>query len=402
MNTKKLYSIMAFLLFGFLILTASNYNKTQTDDSNKGLIKFSHKLHLDNGAECETCHSNAKNAESLNDRLLPSMEQCAECHDVEDDSKCSQCHYDGVYEKLNQTKSEIIFNHKLHISNKMKCTDCHQGLDLVNYSFESSNLKPTMNKCYECHNDHTVATNDCEICHSSNADLIPKNHQTVNFNKNHKFIAEGNSECQMCHDNNFCESCHNATNGITEINTEKDFYAPYSPHRLTDNAKQQQLSRVHDLNYRFTHGIDLKGKTTECQTCHETESFCVECHSSQREDFAMGGILPSTHSAPNFITLGVGTGGGLHATLAKRDIERCASCHDVEGDDPVCITCHVDNDGIKGTNPRTHEVGFMRDIQGDWHDDFGSVCFTCHTDQFALAKKAGSGFCGYCHSSKVD
>lgn len=61
----------------------------------------------------------------------------------------------------------------------------------------------------------------------------------------------------------------------------------------------------------------------------------------------------------NFKTLGVGSGGGDHATLAKRDIERCMSCHDVNGADPTCITCHFDADGIKGTNPKTHPVGFM-------------------------------------------
>jgi len=402
MKTKHIYSTIALLFVGLILIAASDYNKTQPNDTNKGLIKFSHKLHIDNGAECESCHTNVLNAESLTDRLLPSMEQCAACHDVDDDNKCNQCHYDGVFEKLNQTKSEIIFNHKLHVNNKMKCTDCHQGLDVVNYSFESKNLKPSMSKCYECHNDQSVATNNCEICHASSAELIPQNHQTVNFSKNHKFVAEGNAECQMCHDNNFCETCHNATVGINEANTTTDFYAPYSPHKFTDNAKQQQLSRVHELNYRFTHGMDLKSKTAECQTCHETETFCVECHSGAAEDYAMGGILPSSHSAPNFFTLGVGTGGGLHAQLAKRDIERCASCHDVEGGDPVCITCHVDNDGVKGTNPRTHEVGFMRDMHGDWHEDSGAVCYTCHTDQAALAKNVGNGFCGYCHGSKVD
>ena len=65
-------------------------------------------------------------------------------------------------------------------------------------------------------------------------------------------------------------------------------------------------------------------------------------------------------SNPDFTTIGVGTGGGEHATLARRDIERCISCHDVQGADPTCITCHLDSDGIKGTNPKTHPAGFMK------------------------------------------
>ncbi|PJA96661.1 MAG: cytochrome C [Ignavibacteriales bacterium CG_4_9_14_3_um_filter_34_10] len=402
MKTKYLYISMSLLLTVFIFIAAAGSNNNQSQPSNKEVIKFSHILHIDNGTECESCHSNVLNAESLNERLLPSMEQCAACHDVEDDNNCTQCHYDGVFEKVIQSKSEILFNHKLHVTNNMKCTDCHQGLDKVNYSFEAAQLKPTMSKCYECHNDQTVATNNCEICHASTAELIPENHKVVNFNKKHKFIAEGNAECQMCHDNNFCESCHVSTVAIDETNTASDFYAPYSPHRFTDNAKQQQLSRVHEINYRFTHGIDLKGKTSECQTCHETETFCVECHTGANEDYAIGGVVPNSHTAPNFLTIGVGTGGGIHATLAKRDIERCASCHDVEGADPTCITCHVDNDGVKGTNPSTHEKGFMKSIRGDWHDDFGSTCFNCHTDHFALSRSAGNGFCGYCHGSNVN
>ena len=73
----------------------------------------------------------------------------------------------------------------------------------------------------------------------------------------------------------------------------------------------------------------------------------------------------------NYISklIGVGSGGGDHATLAKRDTERCMACHDVNGADPTCITCHFDADGIKGTNPKTHPASFMRNDHGDWHND---------------------------------
>jgi hypothetical protein len=102
------------------------------------------------------------------------------------------------------------------------------------------------------------------------------------------------------------------------------------------------------------------------------------------------------------VTLSVGSGGGDHATLAKRDIESCASCHDAEGADPVCITCHFDNDGIKGTNPKTHKKGAMSDLgYGDWHTDQGSVCYSCHADANARPSGvSGTQFCGYCHGKK--
>jgi len=139
----------------------------------------------------------------------------------------------------------------------------------------------------------------------------------------------------------------------------------------------------------------------ECKTCHNEGTFCVECHSSQGGDYATTGFTPANHKKPNFITLGVGSGGGEHAVQAKRDIEKCASCHDVEGGDANCILCHVDNTGIKGTHPKTHAKNFMRGTHGDWHSDQGSVCFNCHIDANARPKGiSGTGFCGYCHGKK--
>jgi hypothetical protein len=107
---------------------------------------------------------------------------------------------------------------------------------------------------------------------------------------------------------------------------------------------------------------------------------------------------PATHLQAGFVAIGVGSGGGMHGTLAKRDIESCASCHDTEGADPVCITCHMDPDGIKGNDPKSHARGFMMGEKGSWHSDPGSPCYTCHTDANARVDGLrGRGFCGYCH-----
>ena len=79
---------------------------------------------------------------------------------------------------------------------------------------------------------------------------------------------------------------------ITENNSARNFVTPYSPYKFIDNTKQQNITRVHDLNYRYSHGIDLKGKTSECQTCHQTETFYAECHDSKKVDFALEGNVP--------------------------------------------------------------------------------------------------------------
>ncbi|GAB1351172.1 hypothetical protein MASR1M107_33870 [Ignavibacteriales bacterium] len=56
----------------------------------------------------------------------------------------------------------------------------------------------------------------------------------------------------MCHDNSSCQECHVANSVMTEANTNESFYKPGEGSNFTDGAKVQKLSRVHDLNYRFS------------------------------------------------------------------------------------------------------------------------------------------------------
>ncbi|MFH1195628.1 MAG: cytochrome c3 family protein [bacterium] len=399
MKTKYFYLIITFIVSSFVAFSAFNVPDDEQPKTNKDIIKFSHALHAE-ATDCASCHSNVAGSTNLDDRLLPTKEDCAGCHDVNDESACGTCHYEGVNEPLIIKKSSLYFNHQLHMKdNSATCTDCHSGIDQVDYSFESVSPNPAMAKCSSCHNSSAVASNACQLCHVSTNNLRPADHKTVSFMDTHKFASEkAGANCAMCHDNEFCESCHIATTGIDAANTAKDFYTPYAPHKYIDNSKIQQITRVHDLNYRFSHGIDAKGKSTECQTCHQTETFCAECHSSTGGDYAYEGIVPTSHITQGFMVLGVGSGGGEHAVLAKRDIERCASCHDTQGADPNCVMCHTDADGIKGSNPKTHDKSFMSDSEGDWHDTQASVCYNCHTDVNARpGGTPGIGFCGYCH-----
>ncbi len=341
MKIKNYYLGFGVVIILFLVITASQSLpfSGSSKKTNKDIIKFSHKIH--ETVDCESCHSGAIEATSLSARLLPVKDNCSSCHDVNDSDQCTTCHYENVYEPLIQAKSELIFNHKSHLGMGKNCTDCHKGLTEVDYSFEATLVNPKMENCYTCHNDRKNVTNACEACHITTANLIPADHQKTDFIKFHKFIAsKPNANCVMCHDNNSCETCHAGTKMMTETNAPNDFYQPFIQDNFIDGAKQQQITRVHDLNYRFTHGIDAKTKNAQCQTCHEVETFCINCHSAVGGDISLGGVLPSSHLSPNFVKF-PGTDGGEHARLARRDIERCITCHDVQGQDPNCITCHT-------------------------------------------------------------
>lgn len=400
MKPKILYILIFSAVLTFLAFSVENTEEGVK--SNKDIIKFSHELHAE-VTDCASCHTAVPGSEKLGERLLPEKDVCADCHDVDDDENCNMCHYEDVFEPLVQATPELIFSHKFHLNynEDVKCESCHKGMDEYAYSSENPHSNPEMATCNQCHNDAGPASNACESCHISTANLVPENHLQSAFLEKHKFLAKSDEECQVCHNEQFCETCHTATVALDVTNSSTDFYTPYSPHKYVDNEKQQQITRVHDLNFRFTHSMEAKGKSAECATCHQTETFCAECHNPENNgDYALGGLTPTSHLGTNFVLIGLGSGGGKHAELAKRDIENCASCHDTQGADPNCIICHVDNDGIQGTNPRTHDRNFMRNVEGDWHNDRGAVCYNCHTDSNARPEgQAGIFFCGYCHGN---
>ncbi|MFI5405671.1 MAG: cytochrome C [Nitrososphaerales archaeon] len=397
---KKFYTILFLLSASLLLFAAFFSEQSDTEQSNKELIKFSHAKHSDL-VECADCHQTASESITLYDDLLPDHESCSDCHNVEEIEECNTCHYDDKFEELVQKKPELIYNHKVHSSIGVKCTDCHKGLDKVDYSFESPDVVPAMEFCSGCHNEVELASNACESCHISTFDLTPITHRNNDFMRGHKFLYwEVDANCMMCHDNNTCQECHVSTTSITEVNSYNDFYPPYAPTNTIDGAKEQIIVKVHnDLNYRYYHGIDAKSSSSNCQTCHQVETFCGNCHQAELRDFAMSGIVPTTHLSSTFTTLGVGSGGGDHATLAQRDIMQCVSCHDVQGADPTCSSmCHMDSDGIEGTDPKTHVSNYMNTEYGDWHSTQASVCYNCHTSQNP-SSPSGMGFCGYCHGA---
>jgi hypothetical protein len=415
MKVRKFYLffIAGLIVFlsstAYLVKTGTLWSRQENSQQAIGkiqdhskVIKFNHKLHVtDNGIACKDCHTGAVKSVSVKDNPLPGHNECATCHDVNDQKNCTLCHFENKYKKVKPSSFELSFSHKYHIDTQNKnCTDCHTGIDKVKYAKESAGEFPKMELCVSCHNSEK-ATNNCEACHTNLTNLKPDTHLKSNFLNEHKVVmgvSSTNNNCMMCHSDNFCQVCHSPVS-YSGDNTKENFYAPYYTKEgatRTDRSALQKLTTVHNINYKFTHGLDANQKSFECKTCHDPVTFCASCH--QNEGNNLTGSIPQSHLQPGFTTLGVNSGGGLHSELARKDIEACQSCHDVEGRDPVCVKCHFDNDGVKGTNPKTHESGFMKDEHGIWHDTQGAVCYTCHTDANAKPNGIkGVGFCGYCH-----
>ncbi len=401
---KKNLLIASVTFVVIALVIVGRTNAVTSDDAQpdkKQVMKFSHSKHAGAGIECASCHTPEKLTKNASDKMLPTHTECQSCHEQEVNEKCAFCHTDESNPvALPNPVREVLFDHQKHVTGqKMECVTCHAGMDKTDFA-EAANM-PAMSTCNTCHND-VKATNQCEACHTNLASLKPATHMVANFSREHARVMGGRTfeaKCQSCHTESSCMECHDGTN-LTKL-TAFEKTGMLSPRKSgMDRPAALAGQNVHDLNYKFTHGIDAKGRASDCQTCHRQEQFCSDCH--MEGSAAFGGAMPTSHERPGFTMIGVGSGGGTHASLAKRDIQRCAACHDTQGGDPSCITCHNDVDGLKGTNPRTHPSGFMKSNHGDWHTDDAATCYTCHNDANARPSgKPGQKFCGYCHGANV-
>ncbi len=361
----------------------------------QGLI-FSHDLHVnDEEIDCLDCHPSdgIETSQYASDRLLPDEEACMMCHDDwKEDGNCESCHQ-GTQTITSRIipAANFLFSHKNHLDdNRFECAVCHN--DMV--GIENLPPLPQMSDCVSCHLDQQETT-DCYDCHESNQIIRPKNH-TWNWVQDHGIAAmSASNDCLECHVQISCDDCHSGSKLATD---NFKLSNPVSIYRKDLQGSKQLIDRVHDLNYVYFHGIDANTKSYECGTCHEVQTFCVDCHQNESElilnkpDFH-GGLDWGAVSYPNGTNFSNSIDGGGHAELARMDIERCQACHDIEGADPSCVRCHIDVDGIRFTDPQTHLPGFMSDAEeGDWHENESSLCYVCHTKE-----SEGQGFCAYCH-----
>ena len=335
------FIVIAILLVSLAMKESSN-NGWKEDDNSK-FIKFSHTYHVkEAGVACEDCHHSAKTSKQSSDNLMGDHESCKTCHEDELSNKCGLCHIDpDNITAIPNPEREIIFSHENHAGKRdVKCEACHAGLDGVKYA--TAENMPTMTNCVNCHTDKKALL-ECAGCHTDFVNLIPSDHLKGDFKKDHKYLTrlgEQNVSCASCHTENFCQDCHTGIE-LKGFGSYKDLMAdPYARTPLRDTPRGQKLQNVHNLNYRYTHGIDARSKATDCNACHEQQTFCAECHRAG-SNVTQERIRPINHDEPGFKLFGKGSGGGRHAELANKDIEYCMSCHDVEGKDPVCMMCHT-------------------------------------------------------------
>jgi len=260
-------------------------------------IRPVHAIHRENEVECEACHPEVETATKL-EGLLPTMETCADCHEVEDEEECSTCHLQpppSAAEGFTWPQRTILaqFPHQTHVEGQeLACTDCHAPDGAGGMTF------PQHSTCRQCHATQS-GFEDCRMCHQQGQDLRPRSHDPQ-FRATHALAATFDQrQCESCHTQADCQQCHRG-----------------------DNVRP----RVHELNFVSSHSLEARSNERLCSTCHEDAGFCADCHRAEK-------ILPQSHSAADWIP-------SRHGVEASFNIETCIACHDQGDNDPVCAQCH--------------------------------------------------------------
>ncbi len=345
-------------------------------------LRFSHELHLGEvGMSCTDCHDVEKSGRSA-DLNLPKEATCESCHDIEAAKKgektdppsdCQTCHpgFDATAQKRPKALAfpapNVKFPHDAHLAKKIPCDRCHGELGKVGLATRAQ--LPKMETCLDCHHPGGDASGDCRTCHLTEVDgatllktlpggarLVPEPGNPFGvahgprYEREHGAQALAASEvCAACHAQSECLACHDAG---------------------TKNLK------YHPNDWLTLHPVPAKHGALACQSCHNHQQFCAECHErsgvGRDADERFRPLNLRVHPPPE-VWSGTQRGPQHHAVWASRDIASCASCHREE----TCLECHaVGARGSMGISP--HPSGFGKEACSMWRKN-ARVCLKCHT-----------------------
>lgn len=350
-------------------------------------LKFDHALHLEAGAECETCHDSARKSEKGKDNNLPGHagdphEQCTDCHDIEaaeqgkklkkDDppASCETCHvgFDHTAQKtppkVDFPAPNLIFNHKVHIDRKIECKSCHGTM--TDLALATRQQLPKMETCLTCHDGH-YASEDCTTCHLkapsgrlqlafASGTLRPAQGNPLGMDHGPRFefnhgarASVSRSECLACHAESYCESCH--------------------------DSMQKPLS-VHPNDFITLHPLQARVNATNCESCHRYQSFCAACHEragvGQSADPMFKPRNVRVH--PDYATWVTTLGPEHHGIAASRNMQQCIACHREES----CMQCHASGTipgASRFVNP--HPTDFAQSCRAMFQKN-STACLKCH------------------------
>lgn len=293
-------------------------------------LKFSHKLHLDNGIGCTDCHADLAKAAEVGSGKRPDHETCVGCHDkLEED--CALCHTnpDLARQLPRHATRDLAFSHELHVEAvEGDCRKCHA--QVADSTVSGGDRRAwTHTTCMECHREQYRDVK-CDQCHRRMTEWKDKPFAVFNhdgdFLGRHGRLARGEKMvCQHCHDDDTCAECHSTLQATTPA--QRFAWDVSKPH-------------VHRGDFVTRHAIEARLDRMACYSCHQSRE-CSECH--QARGVTLAGA--SFKHPDGWMQAGSAT---HHGRDARKKIGLCAGCHD-RGEKSNCIACH--RPGGPGGNP---------------------------------------------------
>ena len=401
----------------------------------QGLLRFSHASHArevdSTGKACATCHGTSGQPRMNVQRPQPAG--CLGCHThrasghLADDNRCSTCH-------VPLTAATGLSIEQIRA---LARPPSHEAPGFASAHQPATQLASA--SCATCH-----ARESCARCHVSASTQplimalgrdarvasimagrtptypVPADHVAEGFGRTHGVAARQNAErCGACHARQSCTTCHIGP-GATEVLRLLPVPAPGSaagvqlrlqPMRArtssgllmapTDTTPARPATvRVHNDNFRTTHGAEASNGSLSCAGCHERR-FCADCHTTENprrfhrvnfvqshapDSYGRETDCASCHNAEVFCRgchsqNGLASKGRLdaafhtaqpqwllqHGRAARQGLQSCTTCH-VQRD---CMTCH----STLGWGVSPHGPGFRADRQASRN---ATQCLMCH------------------------
>jgi cytochrome c7-like protein len=350
-------------------------------------LRFNHGKHLGKGVglTCKSCHERAYTSSSPQDSLIPSGTVCDACHSTDhtnvakvqpgDDAmgQCQYCHLgynagDGNrVATLHLPRANMVFDHKAHADRNIGCAQCHGAVDQLELA--TRDQLPRMRGCFRCHQSPDPASrgdakSSCDTCHLrdgagqriktmfASGTLTPprwlhNSQHGPDFVDRHKWVAADDSQfCANCHKEDFCTDCHDG---------------------------RVRPRNIHPNDYLNMHAIEARMATEKCRSCHEEQSFCLNCHMrvGVAESSPTGAKDSGRFHPPKSIWSDPPRKMGHHSFEAERNLNQCVSCH-TERD---CVVCHGALGVGGGFDP--HRTGFVGGCSTQFRRN-PRPCFVCH------------------------
>ena len=153
---------------------------------------------------------------------------------------------------------------------------------------------------------------ECSECHRGSG--VMENHGAT-FLKDHRLLAQKTpNNCYDCHQQAWCSDCHHG--GTLQ-------------HQQTSSLSRrgEAMPETHAADFVSTHAMKAADDPASCARCHDSRSFCNDCHQRWVVD-KRSSVTIKPH-APVYTSPGVldPAWTSFHRAEARRNLSSCQSCH---------------------------------------------------------------------------